>query len=102
MKSSTLRLPDDMHDALVAEAASLGISLNTLVRLRLAGARFDNQLATTPVAQPQPKTQQQQQQQQQASTQAQKRFGLLQQLRRRVSVSSSLLIRPCPSPSRLA
>lgn len=47
MKSTTLRLPDELYDALAAEAASLGISLNTNIRLRLTGARFDNQIGAT-------------------------------------------------------
>ena len=47
MKSTTLRLPDDLHASLCTEAEKHGLSLNVLIRLKLAGARFDNQIGVT-------------------------------------------------------
>lgn len=47
MKSTTLRLPDDLHASLCTEAEEHGLSLNVLIRLKLAGARFDNQVGVT-------------------------------------------------------
>lgn len=38
-KSLHVRLPDDLHEALVAEAARLGISLNSLLIITLRNAQ---------------------------------------------------------------